>query len=142
MLRLYRWAEQIWFKIPEKFRFLLVGGFNTVVAYALFVTLYWLLHGFYALAVVLQYILTVQLSFITMRYYVFRGTGPFFKEYVKAVSVYIWLLFFNMAWLFVFIDGLHLNAYVSQAFYIVASTVLTYLFHKHFSFKVKGDALS
>ena len=79
MLRLYRWAEQIWFKIPEKFRFLLVGGFNTVVAYALFATLYWLLHGFYALAVVLQYILTVQLSFITMRYYVFRGTVHFFK---------------------------------------------------------------
>ena len=58
MLRLYRWAEQIWFKIPEKFRFLLVGGFNTVVAYGLFAILYWFLRGFYALAVVLQYILT------------------------------------------------------------------------------------
>lgn len=142
MLKLYRWAEQIWFKIPEKIRFLLVGGFNTVVAYALFAALYYVLRGFYVLAVVLQYILTVQLSFITMRYYVFRGTGPFFKEYVKAVSVYVWLLFFNMAWLFVFIDGMRLNAYVSQALYIAASTVLTYLFHKHFSFKVKGDALS
>ena len=31
--KLYLWAEKIWFKIPEKTRFVLVGGFNTVFAY-------------------------------------------------------------------------------------------------------------
>lgn len=141
MLQLYFWIEDIWFKLPEKIRFLLVGGFNTVVAYTLFSFLYYILNGFYTLAVIIQYILTIQLSFITMRYYVFRGKGPILKEYIKAISVYIWLLFFNMAWLFVFIDCLDLNGYISQAFYIITSTILTYLFHKNFSFKTNKEVL-
>ena len=31
-IKLYLWAENIWFKLPQKLRFLLVGGFNTVFA--------------------------------------------------------------------------------------------------------------
>ncbi len=139
MIKLYKWLEQIWFQIPEKVRFILVGGFNTVVAYALFSLLYHYLDNFYMFAVVLQYIVTVQLSVLTMRYYVFRSKGPFVKEYLKAISVYIWILFFNMGWLFVFIDGLQVNGYISQALYIIVSTIMTYLFHKHFSFKKQKE---
>ncbi len=141
MFAWYFLLEKYWFKLPEKIRFLLVGSFNTVIAYGLFSFLYFVSRGNYAWAAFLQYVLTVQLSFLTMRYYVFRGKGPFLKEYIKTISVYIWLLFFNMAWLFVLIDGLNINAYLTQGLYIIMSVVLTYLFHKYFSFKIKEKTI-
>lgn len=138
MIKLYRWLEKIWFqKIPQKLRFLLVGGFNTVASYLLFTGLYFLLNRQYILSVVLQYILSINISIVTMRYYVFQSHGSFIKEYLKAASVYAYLLVFNTAWLFVFIDAWHVNALVSQAGYLLVSTILTYLCHKHFSFKEK-----
>ena len=33
IIKLYFEIENIWFKLPEKLRYLLVGGFNTVFAY-------------------------------------------------------------------------------------------------------------
>jgi putative flippase GtrA len=42
IIKLYLWAENIWFKFPEKLRFLLVGGFNTVFAWSVFAALTWL----------------------------------------------------------------------------------------------------
>ncbi|MBR1904768.1 MAG: hypothetical protein IJ824_06310, partial [Alphaproteobacteria bacterium] len=42
IIKLYLWAENIWFRFPEKLRYLLVGGFNTVLAYALLNALDWL----------------------------------------------------------------------------------------------------
>ena len=37
MIKLYRKIENRWFGLPQKIRFLLVGGFNTFLAYLLFV---------------------------------------------------------------------------------------------------------
>ena len=44
-IKLYLWAENIWFKLPQKLRFLLVGGFNTVLAYSILALLLWLFGG-------------------------------------------------------------------------------------------------
>ena len=38
----YLWLEKKWFILPEKVRFLLVGGFNTVLGYAVLNLLNWL----------------------------------------------------------------------------------------------------
>ena len=40
--KLYLWAENIWFKLPQKLRFLLVGGFNTVFAYSILALILWI----------------------------------------------------------------------------------------------------
>lgn len=37
MIKLYRKIENRWFGLPQKIRFLLVGGFNTFLAYLLFI---------------------------------------------------------------------------------------------------------
>ena len=41
-IKLYLWAENIWFKLPQKLRFLLVGGFNTVFAYSILALILWI----------------------------------------------------------------------------------------------------
>ena len=136
MIRLYRKIEEFWFsKIPQKIRFLLVGGFNTAAAYAIFAACFVLSGERYLMSLIIQYALSINISILTMRYYAFRSKGPFLSEYAKAAGVYVYLLLFNMLWLHIFIDTLEMNAFVSQALYLIISTLMTYVMHKYFSFR-------
>lgn len=62
MIKLYRQIENRWFGLPQKIRFLLVGGFNTFLAYLLFVLFVAILQIPYRLSLIIQYILTVNIS--------------------------------------------------------------------------------
>ena len=143
-LKCYFWAENIWFKLPQKLRFLLVGGFNTVVSYILFFALYWLFTKFNVwnfdkivisdAALLVQYCLTINLSFITMRYYVFQSHGNWKTEFLKAWSVYISLYLINAPCIS-FLIWLGFHPLVAQAMYLIFSTIITFLLHKYYSFR-------
>lgn len=133
----YNKIENIWFRFPEKLRFLLVGGFNTVFAYAIFAALYELAGLNYNLALIIQYFITVNFSFVTMRYYVFQSQGILKYEYIKAISVYVGIYFFNAFVLNVLVQILDLYPLFGQALYLIISTILTFILHKYFSFRVK-----
>lgn len=137
MIELYKKIERIWFKINQKIRFLLVGGFNTVFAYGVFVGLYQLAGLNYNLALITQYFITVNVSIFTMRYYVFQSHGNLKAEYVKAGSVYVGMYFFNVFALNFFVIVLNLGPVIGQALYLVVSTIVTYILHKYFSFRNK-----
>lgn len=137
MFELYRKIENLWFSINEKLRFLLVGGFNTVTAYLFFIFLYKTLELYYNVALIAQYIITVNLSIFTMRYYVFHSHGNLSKEYLKSWLVYIQMFFINAAVLNFFVIVMQLNPILSQGLYLCISTILTYLLHRHFSFRKK-----
>jgi putative flippase GtrA len=135
MIELYRKIEGFWFaRAPQKLRYLLVGGFNTCAAYAIFALLYtWL--GSHAAAVTIQYAISINLSVATMRYYVFRSRGDFWQEYRRAVGVYLVMLGFNYMWIWA-MRGV-IDALVSQALYIILEMVSVYFLHKYFSFRKK-----
>ncbi|MBR1825584.1 MAG: GtrA family protein [Alphaproteobacteria bacterium] len=148
IIKLYLWAENLWFTFPEKLRFLLVGGFNTVLAWSILATLDWSFGKINAAAdwnlpsiwvanaaLIVQYIITINISFMTMRYYVFRSHGNIFKEWIKAWSVYIFIYLINapsmsfLMWLF------NLKAWQAQGIYLVFSTIITFILHKYYSFR-------
>jgi len=147
MKRLYLWAEKIWFRFPQKIRFLLVGGFNTVFAYLVLnllnLFLSFLLQGLFLpvvianIALIIQYILTVNFSFITMRYYVFQSHGNWKKEWLKAWSVYIFLYLINAPVLTFMMTVLGWSTWLAQGVYLVFSTIVTFLLHKYYSFRKK-----
>ena len=137
MIELYKKIEQIWFKINQKIRFLLVGGFNTVFAYGVFVGLYQLAGLNYNLALITQYFITVNVSIFTMRYYVFQSSGNIAAEYAKAGSVYVGMYFFNAFALNFFVIVLKFGPVVGQALYLLVTTIITYILHKYFSFRNK-----
>lgn len=137
MIELYKKIETIWFKINQKIRFLLVGGFNTVFAYGVFALLYEIVKLDYNPALITQYFITVNVSFFTMRYYVFQSHGNIKAEYIKSWTVYIGMYFFNAFALNFFVIVLGLYPLVGQAAYLVISTVLTFLLHKYYSFREK-----
>ena len=145
MIRLYSWAEKIWFRFPQKLRFILVGGFNTVFAY-LVLNLLNILFGVLLqdtfspvvianIALVIQYILTINISFITMRYYVFQSHGCWLHEWLKAWSVYIFLYLINAPVLTFMMTILGWNTWLAQGIYLIFSTTITFLLHKYYSFR-------
>ncbi|MDR1476924.1 MAG: GtrA family protein [Rickettsiales bacterium] len=133
MIELYRKIEGFWFaRVPQKLRYLLVGGFNTCAAYAIFASLYMWIGG-HAAAVSIQYAVSINISVATMRYYVFRGRGSFWYEYRRAVGVYLVMLGFNYLWIWAARGAI--PALLSQALYIIVETVAVYFLHKNFSFR-------
>ncbi len=136
-LNWYIFLENMWFKWPQKLRFLLVGGFNTVFAYSLFALFFAVAHLPYMWALIIQNIITINFSIFTMRYYVFQSKGNFLQEYCKAWGVYLWMFFFNSIALTFGVEVCHIYELWAQAIYLVISTVMTYLLHKYFSFYKK-----
>jgi len=134
--KIYFYFEKLWFSwVPEKMRFLLVGGFNTVASYLLFLGFYYLFNEAYGAALVAQYLISVNLSILTMRYYVFRSRGNLGAEYTKGLPVYIFMIIINYPWLYVFDKVFGVSAPIAQPIFIVTSAVGTYLLLKYFSFR-------
>lgn len=133
MFALYAKLEKFWFaRVPQKLRYLLVGGFNTCSAYAIFALMYmWI--GNHAAAVSVQYAVSINISIATMRYYVFKSRGDFWGGYRRAFGVYAVMLGFNYLWIWAL--GGVVPALASQALYITVETVSVYFLHKYFSFR-------
>lgn len=151
IVKAYKYLEDIWFKQNEKLRFLLVGGFNTAVSFIIYYTLLYFTSGREQLSLLLMNLININISITTMRYYVFRSHGKFWKEYTKAFSSYIVLYFINMGLLAFFVHIIHisenlsadsilleipnLNKAVAQICCVVIITCLTFFVHKYFSFR-------
>ena len=144
VIKSYFWAEKIWFKIPQKLRFLLVGGFNTLIAYLILLCINALLHAcqiplsdekIASIALFIQYVITINISFLTMRYYVFQSHGNWKKEYIKALSVYALMFCINMPIMTAFMTFFGWPVRLAQAVYLVLEIILTFLLHKYYSFK-------
>ena len=152
---IYLWAEKIWFSYPEKLRFVLVGGFNTVFAYivlnvlnALFLKIgmpycdptpkqqEYCTVVIANIALMIQNLITINVSFLTMRYYVFRSHGVWQKEYIKAWTVYAFIFLINAPCMTFLMTVLKQPLWSAQAIYLIFSTIITFLLHKHYSFRV------
>lgn len=151
-IKLYLWAENIWFKLPQKLRFLLVGGFNTVFAYTILALILWLFENINTsaglefaqvwvanAALFVQYVITINVSFLTMRYYVFQSHGDWKKEFFKAWSVYLFLYLINSPILSFLMVVVGLSPLVAQALYLTFSTITTFILHKYYSFRQRSQ---
>ncbi len=134
MIVLYKKIENVWFLLPEKIRFLLVGGFNTLSAYLIFIFFVEFIRLHYTYALVCMFVINVNISILTMRYYVFRSASDLLKEYFKGWNVYLFLLGLNYIGLYFLIDICKIKEIIAQAIYLIFSTTVTYLIHKYITF--------
>ncbi|MBR2273852.1 MAG: GtrA family protein [Alphaproteobacteria bacterium] len=147
----YKKLENLWFKQNEKLRFLLIGGFNTATSFIIYYIFLYLTSGREQLSLFLMNLININISIATMRYYVFKSTGNFWKEYSKAFSSYIVLYFINTGLLAFFVQTIHISKSLPQGSFllqipnldkalaqiccIVLITVITFFVHKYFSFR-------
>ncbi len=136
MKKLFFGIWNLWFKFPEKLRFLLVGGFNTVVSYLMFIGFVALLGAErYQQSLVLAWILSSVISFSTQKMFVFCTSGNWFSEYCKCCLTWMLGYFINAIMLEFSVKIVSLNIFVGQALAIILTTVCTYILFKYFAFK-------
>lgn len=126
-------ALDFWFKFPQKLRFLLVGGWNTLFSLLLFTLIFEVIQN-YKTTLVISHLASVLQSFLTFKVFVFRSQGNFLKEYIKINLVYLIYFVINFALLFVAIQILNIYAVTAQLFITCLMVILSYLMNKYFTF--------
>ena len=136
--RWYKKIETFWFLQNRQLRFLLVGGFNTLTAFGAFVFLFSICGLPYQLAVILQFVFGVNLSILTMGYYVFGNLRHFRQSYVKGWCVYLSLLAANYLWMYLLADVAKVAVVPAQALFVIVSSIATYIVHRNITYAAKN----
>ena len=125
----------------ERARFLITGGINTLVGYGLFALVQATagpLIGYLA-SLLIAHLLTSLLAFTLYRRYVFRVTGSRLLDFVRFQTVYLIPLAANVIALPLLVEVAGLSVYLAQAIIVVASTLISFLGHKFFSFRRRAE---
>ena len=130
-------ARRVASRYREPIAYLIVGAWNTLFGYGVFALLYYLLrkHLHVDLVLVLSYAPSIVNAYIGYRYIVFRSTGSMKRELPRFSAVYAVTLAANLVVLPLALRLLPWNAYVVQGLFTVVIVALSYLGHKHFSFR-------
>jgi len=131
-------------------RYLVVGGWNTLFGFGSYAFLTAVLdrhfsHG-YILANLLASLINITVSFLGYKWFVFKTTGNYFREWLRSVAVYSTAIIIGTAAL----PGLvrlirhssRLNAaapYVAGALVMSFSVLYSFLGHRKFSFRVDDN---
>ena len=128
---------RFYFRRREQVLYLVVGGWNTVFGYSVWAVMQYMLadHLHYLVIVLLSWPIAVLNAYIGYRYIVFRSLGPILTELPRFSLVYVAGLVVNLALLPVALRVLPFSIYVDQALFLSVVIVISYLGHKHFSFR-------
>ncbi|SDW23589.1 Putative flippase GtrA (transmembrane translocase of bactoprenol-linked glucose) [Lysobacter enzymogenes] len=121
----------------EKHRFLAVGAWNTVFGYLAFVATHLLFGHLWhpTVTVVVAYCLALPQSFLTQRLLVFRSVqGDWRRQFLRFLASNSTIFAANLILLPLFLAFTHTSPLLGQALFIAASTIASYLVHKHYSF--------
>jgi putative flippase GtrA len=128
----------------QRVAFLVVGGINTVVGFAIFVVCslsvgQFVDHRFGRVAgslvtVGISHVLGVLFAFVMHRRFVFHVRGHVLRDLARFESVYLTGLGINAVALPVLVE-LGLSRIPAQAIILASTTLLSYFGHRHFSFR-------
>ena len=127
-----------WFKIPDKIRFLFIGGLNAVISYFVFVLAVFVIGDkYYQICAALQWGISSIFSFVNQKVFVFGTKGNWIREYLKCCATWLISYIMNALILEVLVKYCNLNVYLAQILSIFSVSVLTYVLFKYFAFRVK-----
>ena len=128
--------KNIWFKISDKIRFLIIGSFNTACTYLLYALFcFFVGESFYQYALFLSWIITSFSGFFLYKYLVYESKGIWWKEYFKCCMTWSVSYFVNATILEILVSRLNINVYLAQIFACCFSAITTYTLFKFFAFK-------
>lgn len=127
-----------WFKIPDKIRFLIIGGVNACISYIIFILAALLIGDkYYQICAALQWIISSFFSFTNQKMFVFRTKGNWIREYLKCCTTWLVSYLMNALLLEALVKDCNLNVYIAQILSIFSVSVLTYVLFKYFAFRGK-----
>lgn len=124
----------------QRVAFLLVGGINTVVGFACFAGFLVLLgKQRYLVALVCAHVVSVLIAFVLYRLAVFRVRGHVLRDLWRFETVYLTALGVNFVLLPILVEIAHLPVLLAQALIVLVTSLMSYLGHKHYSFRRAGS---
>lgn len=120
-----------------KLRFLMAGAFNTLIGLLAYPFLYLLLtpHGVnYMLVLVITYVITVTVAFLTNKFFVFRTVGNHLREFGKFVTFYLAHFTVNIIALPILVEIVKMNPLWAQLVFAGMVIVSSYFWHRHITF--------
>jgi len=125
----------------QRVAFLIVGGINTVVGFLCFAGFLALFgQRRYLLALVCAHVVAVLIAFVLYRFVVFRVRGHVLADLWRFETVYLSALAVNFVLLPVLVEFAHLPALLAQALIVFVTSVMSWLGHKHYSFRRSGTS--
>lgn len=121
----------------EKFRYLLIGAYNTAFGYGAFAVLWGLwnqsLHYFAILCI--SHVISVTNAYFGYRIFVFRSKNDGWHEFARFNTVYLGTLAFNVVSLPALVEWFNFHPLAAQGVIVVVTVVSSYLLHRRFSFR-------
>lgn len=128
----------LWCKIPDKIRFLFIGGINAAISYMIFaLALCALGQTHYQACVILQWTISSVFSYLNQKFFVFCTRGNYIKEYLKCCSTWAVSYVLNVVILELLVRYVIKNVYLAQFVSIFVVSVVTYVLFKYFAFRIK-----
>ncbi len=138
-------AHDFWLNHQKKIRFVLVGVWNTIFGYLVFIAFDYLFERYfspryiaYMSAAVMSNILAIINAYIFHKYITFqspvRGKGIII-EFARFFSTYLFSMILGLILLPVSVEVLGIAPRISAALLIPVTTIISYIGHSRFSFK-------
>jgi putative flippase GtrA len=142
---LKRILDHVWLNHETKVRFILVGIWNTIFSYLVFVALDYLFNLFlspryvaYMSAAVLSSVLAIINAYIFHKHITFqsmvRGKGILI-EFARFFSTYLFSTILGLILLPVSVEVLGIEPRIAAALLIPITTIISYIGHSRFSFR-------
>lgn len=134
----------------ESIKYVIVGFFTTLLNFLLFIVLNFLFENSitnfrynWLIAEALAFILSVLFDFFMDKYIVFRKTDTkiieTFKELINFMIMRVVSEILNVVGMFIFINKLKINTYVSKSILCIVVVILNYLFSKFIIFNKNNN---
>ena len=121
----------------DRVRYLIAGAWNTFFGYSLAVLLFLALTDKLHTVIIalIANFFAILMSFTTYKIFVFRSRGNWRREFIRAFMVYGNMALTSIGLLWILIDIIKLNIWLSQALTLVLTVSLSYFLHKKFTFR-------
>ena len=128
---------EAWWRAPQQVRFLIAGGYNTLVGYLIFSALYLLLGRYvhYLVIACVAHVISVASAFVVHRFLVFRCNDDWRRSFLRFNLSQLVALGCGLCGLYGLVNYAHLRPLVAQANVTILSVILSYLLHRYFSFR-------
>jgi putative flippase GtrA len=123
-----------------KIKFIIIGGFNTIVGLATFPILYlllahWSLH--YLSILIISQFICINISFVMNKRFVFDTRGQYLYEYLKFLPFHLGTAVLNLICLPILVEFLFINPMIAQLIFSGVVIISSYVWYSKIVFLKK-----
>lgn len=120
----------------KKFRYLLIGGINTVLGYSICAGIYLILGSSLHVIIIgiICNVLVISFNFFTYKIFVFKTKGNWLREYFCCYIIYGLSSCLSIIGVWVLVDFIGVNFYAAVACTMAIAVVFSWFGHSRFTY--------